>query len=642
MIKELALILSTAVVTAVELGLPVALADVDLEKIAIESVQANRAYSEKDIVIPTNDLQTKPYTYGVPDDDFELTAIYADQVLGTGEAGGFDTFNAVNPGDPMPGKGLVTSMDLGSFWERLTKNDPTMISGRIILGDRNKPYYLGERQGNVDNDFTYIIHLKAQETSEIILHGSPGDYNIFPVNSDKAKGTAIFYTKDGKSDLIAFILGETLVSPKVFKYTDLLPPISDKPTISNGLAQFGTANATLITATKVDSEGNIYASGYTNDPIPGATGKGKLFLVKYSPSGDRLFAVLYGSGETKGNQDYVFDLKVDPSSQAIYTTGRYFYHDIKKTKEFFVAKFDMQSGKLLSQGVFNGPNVQFAGAVAVDDEPNGFVYATGIWAGAGRPDPVIVKLAKKDLSKVVAMNDSIFDGMRELWGGLTYYKGTLYATGWTLGSGSRKKQNQVPPAPIKPPSGAQPKNFSGGRNAWVASFDADSLKVNWITTFGAPQQDWAWDVDTDDEGNIYAVGHTYGKISQNNKANHSGKNDAFLIKIEPNGKIAWSTQWGTNVSDSARNIVIEGDRIFVSGHTHGSLFGTNQGRADGYIAEFDLNGNRLRGQQFGTEGEERAFIGVNKDFVAVGGLTEGSLVTKSNGWVDAYLLKIGR
>lgn len=620
--------------------------DAQLATIAEDSVAAGQLYTEADIVTPPFSAVNQLYGYGVPDDDFEFTAAYDNPVLITGEAGGFDVFNAVDPGENLPGNGLVTSFDAGSFWQRVTNNQPEYVAARYILGDHNKAFFLGNRSGTIDQDFAYIVHLvpEAYDFSEIILHGGASDYRFITIQQSgrDSSGTAIFYNKGNTYDMVGFLVDITNPSTlpaSLFRYTNDFDPPSASPAFANGTDQFGGPNATIISALAMDDAGNTYAGGYSRDPLPGAQGNGRLFVSKYAPDGSKLWTRAFGSGETVDNQDYLFDLVL--ANGKVYGSGRYYFPGINRNKEMFVVQIDQSTGALNQEAVYNGLSVQFAGSIAADDNPNGFVYIAGIWADIGmgsgnggginsaRPDPFLLKLPKNSLqvpNVADLINTEISDGLRELWGGLVYSNGVLYATGWTQGNADPDDDT----------------GFGGreqGRDAWLAAINADTLEEVWIEQFGANLQDWAWDVDADAQGNLYVCGHTYGRIKEAATDEHAGLNDGFVIKMEPtNGQIQWVRQFGTSASDSARNISVVGNHVYVCGHTYGSLAGVNQGESDAWIAKLGLNGNTIAIAQFGTDADDRAFLDAGDSGVALGGFTQGSMVAANAGWLDGYLL----
>jgi len=618
----------------------------ELESIANASTAAHRILTERDIVI-TGRAQTLPYAYGVPDDDLELTAFYGNAPLVVGEAGGFDIFNAVDPADPKPGTGLVTSFDSGSFWERVTNNEPELVSGRFILGDHQTAYYLGrDANDSVDNDFAYIVNLKQPETSEIILHGSAADYTFVPVTPfTGTRGTAIFYDNGGVADMLGFIVDETDVPSSVYLYTDEMDTLSPIPSEPSGIDQFGGPDANMITNLTTDGLGNVYVVGASRERLQGSVGQGRLFAAKYNASGQRVWLRHFGASEDKDNQDFPFDIV--HSDGFLFTAGRYYVRGGAQ-KEAFVAKLSAQTGAVVAEYVAAGPNVQFAGSITVDDKPDatGSVYIGGIWGPSTlseirergiRPDPFVMKLRKSNLS-VETVNFEVSDGLRELWGGLQYDDGKIYATGWTSGNADPE---------------ATSNRRTRGRDAWVGAFDAETLDTLWITQWGAfREQDWAWDVDVDAVGNLYVAGHSYGPITKSSEAgaNLSGAssnegNEGHLVKIEPgNGQILWVRQITSPASDSARSVSVAGNNVYVTGHTFGDLPAGNTVYADSdlWIAKYTLDGERLAIHQISTDREDRGFVAADAATgrVYVGGLTEGSLVRRNAGWLDAFLFEI--
>ena len=65
----------------------------------------------------------------------------------------------------------------------------------------------------------------------------------------------------------------------------------------------------------------------------------------------------------------------------------------------------------------------------------------------------------------------------------------------------------------------------------------------------------------DSKGNIYAGGDTYDSLFTDN----AGKNDAFLIKLAPDGTQLWGKQWGSDDEDYIYDLVIDEDNIYVGG-----------------------------------------------------------------------------
>jgi hypothetical protein len=168
--------------------------DAQLKAIAEASLAANlrKSHPHTDEAGNPNPGASSPsvspgnaFTQGIPGDDVEQTALYSVPSI-TGEEGGFDVFNAVNPGDAKPGLRLTTAFYSGVYGRR--RDAP---GDRYLLGDAAKAFYLG-RTGVIDNDFARILEMDVTRGgNEIVLHGSPSQYR-FVETAGQEPGTAIF------------------------------------------------------------------------------------------------------------------------------------------------------------------------------------------------------------------------------------------------------------------------------------------------------------------------------------------------------------------------------------------------------------------------------------------------------------------
>jgi hypothetical protein len=580
------------------------------------------------------------FTQGVPGDDIEQTALYSIGSI-TGEACGFDIFNAVNPADVAPGKGLVTA-----FYSSVCPRRTDEPGDRFLLGDHKRAYYLG-RTGSIDNDFARMMQMDTRVGDEIVLHGKPGDY-VMVETTGLEKGTAIFYNNSGTYDMIGYIDLQIKVSATdpIYKYVSSPPSMT--AVVPNQFDQFGGAGADLITAIEVDANGNIYVTGFSNSNLTGqfplTRGIGQMFAAKYSASGERVWLTQFGSGEKIA--DLAWDMAID--AEAVYIAARYVASETLRNgqKDSAYFKLDLSTGAVLKEEIWGGVAVQFAGTVALDNAD--YVYFAGIGFDTAQPnpdgkqDPYIEKRRRADLSLV---KRKLFGGdkdnvpgtggaaNKEPWGGLSFFpksggargQGTLYSSGWVQADAYETN------TPI------------GGGDVWLVAFD-DDLNELWSEGWGSTARDWAWDLDVDGQGNVYIVGMTLGAMA--GPDSHKGKSDSFITKIDPTKpkgqRIVWTKQFGTEKNDELRKIRIVGDTIFASGHTYGNMAATNAGQSDMWLMRLDLNGNVIKQFQIGTNDEDRAMVTADSNGVYVGGYTFGSMVKTTQGFIDAVVMKFTR
>ncbi len=240
---------------------------------------------------------------------------------------------------------------------------------------------------------------------------------------------------------------------------------------------------------------------------------------------------------------------------------------------------------------FGGPGLDTATSVAVDAEGNCFVAGrtySSIFqnvipgqTGSTGADAYLIKYSA--------------DG-EQLWGvrlgkeGMERFRalavdgeGNCYAVGYT--ASGMDGQNQ------------------GEEDAMVAKFTSLG-ELLWVRQFGTPDTDWAVAAAVDQDGNIYIGGGTLG--SMENESN--GDWDMFIAKYDPDGEQLWLAQHGTSAMDLCWDLAIDtvNECFYTVGDTYGDFAGDYAGRKDGWVVQFDYDGNWLWGRQIGSNGDEDA------------------------------------
>jgi len=178
---------------------------------------------------------------------------------------------------------------------------------------------------------------------------------------------------------------------------------------------------------------------------------------------------------------------------------------------------------------------------------------------------------------------------------------------------------------------------ASGLDAFVRKYDAVGNTL-WTRQFGTNGDDNAYGVTTDPTGNIIITGHTYGSLEGTN----AGSTDVLVRKYDPNGNTLWTRQFGTDKADYSYGVTTDpAGNIIITGHTYGSLEGTNAGYADAFVRKYDPNGLVVWTHQFGTNDTDDA-RSVTTDAagnVIIIGYTDGSLEGTNAGIIDAFMRK---
>lgn len=180
---------------------------------------------------------------------------------------------------------------------------------------------------------------------------------------------------------------------------------------------------------------------------------------------------------------------------------------------------------------------------------------------------------------------------------------------------------------------------SGGMDAFVVKLDHKGEEICYLTHLGGSKWDAIQGLTSDSKGNIYAVGTTYSSdfpIDDNGfQSKFGGKSDAFVIKLNTEGKVVWSTFLGGSNDEDGRDIIIGQDgNIHVVGRTESSDFpiltdalqSHSGGGIDAFIATLNPDGKVLATTYLGGSGNDIGFS-IKMDSIGrryIGGTTNSS------------------
>lgn len=178
---------------------------------------------------------------------------------------------------------------------------------------------------------------------------------------------------------------------------------------------------------------------------------------------------------------------------------------------------------------------------------------------------------------------------------------------------------------------------AGGLDIVVMKRDADGALV-WATQIGTDGTDRPYGVALDTQQNVLVVGYSNGDLDGAHAA--SDGDDAFLLKLAPDGSLLWVVQFGDDAAaDRGYGLAVsEDDAIYVAGYTKGTLGGDNAGDKDVIVARFSPAGELEWLQQFGGAGEDKgqAVAAAPGAGVAVAGMTSSDLAG-ALGEIDAFV-----
>jgi hypothetical protein len=163
--------------------------------------------------------------------------------------------------------------------------------------------------------------------------------------------------------------------------------------------------------------------------------------------------------------------------------------------------------------------------------------------------------------------------------------------------------------------------------------------LEWVRQFGTSEDDRSYGVSSDDAGNVYVTGATWGDL----EGSGAGDDDAFLRKYDSSGNVQWTSQLGSASWDGSFGVSLDGlGNLYISGYTSfDGILGPTAGGYDGFVSKYTSSGNLEWTRQYGT-GEQDESRGVSVDAlgnVYVTGLTDGELVGSSAGGSDVFLRK---
>ena len=142
----------------------------------------------------------------------------------------------------------------------------------------------------------------------------------------------------------------------------------------------------------------------------------------------------------------------------------------------------------------------------------------------------------------------------------------------------------------------------GSPAVFVTKYASDTTRV-WTRVFGSTSTDVGQAVAADGAGNVYVTGDTLGGAFDGVAA--IGLSDGFLTKFDSDGTRQWTKVFGTTASERVYAIAVDGSaNVYAVGETTGDLDGpggqSNAGSWDAFLIKFDSGGNIAWTRMLGT------------------------------------------
>jgi Zn-dependent protease len=170
------------------------------------------------------------------------------------------------------------------------------------------------------------------------------------------------------------------------------------------------------------------------------------------------------------------------------------------------------------------------------------------------------------------------------------------------------------------------KSFGNGSyDAWLLKLD-DQGRMVWNRTYGGSGGDWLYGIATATDGNFLLVGAT--------NSMGAGGFDVWLVKVNGNGDAIWSRTYGSAYNDAGFSVApLANGGCAVAGYR-----GVASGEADFLILRADADGNPVweRMYHHGVQDWCKAITATSDGGLAASGWTQAAIGSKA----QAYLLKV--
>ena len=401
----------------------------------------------------------------------------------------------------------------------------------------------------------------------------------------------------------------------------------------------------------IDGAGNVYVIGISSSPNAIATagsyqpviaGSNDVYMAKYSNTGTKIWATYFGGGgddigqsidlDTQGN---IFITGLTLSTNGI-ANGAVHKTTYSGGGDIFVAKFS-NNGNRIWGTYYGGGDFDFANDIEVDNTGN--VIITG-WTGSNTGIATPGSHQNVYSAQEDAFLTKFTTNGQLAWA--TYYGNTGFERGLQVesdGTGNIVISGWTSSTNNFTSAGAHQTAYGGATSdAFVGKFTSSGTRL-WMTYYGGMIDEYSDALAVTQDGRIYVGGSSNSPnaiaTSGSFQSALSGSFDAILAHFNPNGQRVWATYFGGSDHDTGYRIREGSDgALYMTGHTRSSdristpnaFQPTIAGGWDGFLAKFDITGNRIWSTYYGGSADEFSYGLVldSKNDVFICGNTKGS------------------
>lgn len=189
-------------------------------------------------------------------------------------------------------------------------------------------------------------------------------------------------------------------------------------------------------------------------------------------------------------------------------------------------------------------------------------------------------------------------------------------------------------------------SFGGKGDGWVIKYDNNGNLI-WKKAYGGSGSDSIWDIVETDDGNYLFVGSSDSNDGDINSP--LGQSDFWLVKINTNGDIIWSKNYGGSDSESGDKIIKNNDGSFIvigSSFSDDGIFTDNHGFIDYSVIKINASGDVIWSKSFGGTGLDLAIDGLldsdNNILITGYAYSNDGNFNQNKGEKDIWLLKLNQ